>query len=102
MNVRQHNKLVISFMIPVNHYSQLYEIKFFILLLLCSPDDKVTSKKILLENKHFRNVETLLLLRRRASPKQSPHCVNATTFLCVFLLFKLGEGRWSSIVAWPV
>lgn len=58
-------------------------------------------QKILLENKHFRNAKTLLLLRRRASPKQSPHCVNATTFLCVFLLFKLGEGEWSSIVTWP-
>lgn len=42
-----------------------------------------------------------MLLRRRAAPEQPSHCVNATTFLCVFLLLKLGEGERSSIVARP-
>lgn len=55
-----------------------------------------------MEKEHFRNAQTLLLLRRRAAPEQPPHCVNATTFLCVFLLLKLGEGERSSIVARPV
>lgn len=62
---------------------------------------KQTKKKTLLEKKHFRNAQTLLLLRRRAAPEQPSHCVNATTFLCVFLLLKLGEGERSSIVARP-
>lgn len=61
---------------------------------------KFALKKVL-KKKHFENAQTLLLLRRGAAPEESPHGVNATTFLSVFLLFKLGEGKRSSIVAWP-
>lgn len=47
------------------------------------------------------NTQTLTLLRRWAAPEESPHRVNSTTFLCVFLLLKFGEGERRSIIARP-
>lgn len=47
------------------------------------------------------NCTTLTFWRRWAAPEESPHCVNSTTFLSVFLLLKFREGERSSIIARP-